>query len=103
MYAVIETGGKQYRVQPGQVLRVEKLPADAGAEVEFDKVLLTADGDEIKVGSPYLEGGTVTAKIRTQGRGKKVNIIKFRRRKHYARRQGHRQSFTELEIIGINA
>ncbi|HBC56120.1 MAG TPA: 50S ribosomal protein L21, partial [Gammaproteobacteria bacterium] len=82
MYAVIETGGKQYRVQPGQVLRVEKLAADAGEEVEFNKVLLTADGEEIKVGNPYLDGGSVKAKVRVQGRAKKINIIKFRRRKH---------------------
>ncbi len=102
MYAVIETGGKQYRVQPGQVLRVEKLTADAGEEVEFNKVLLTADGEEIKVGNPYLDGGSVKAKVRSQGRAKKINIIKFRRRKHSRTRQGHRQYFTELEITGID-
>lgn len=102
MYAVIQTGGKQYRVAQGDTLRVEKLAADEGATVELDKVLMVADGEEIKIGAPYVAGGKVTAKVKSHGRGDKVMIIKFRRRKHYMRRQGHRQWFTELEITGIN-
>ncbi|MDY6943122.1 MAG: 50S ribosomal protein L21 [Pseudomonadota bacterium] len=101
MYAVIHTGGKQYRVQQGDILRVEKLPAEEGGTVEFDKVLLVGAGDGITVGKPYVEGGKVTAKVRAQARGKKVEIIKFRRRKHYMRRAGHRQDYTEVEITGI--
>ncbi len=103
MYAVIKTGGKQYRVSEGDTLRVEKLEAEEGANVEIDKVLLVADGDDIKVGSPYLEGGKVTATVKAHGRGKKVKIIKFKRRKHHLKRQGHRQWYTELEVTGINA
>jgi large subunit ribosomal protein L21 len=103
MYAVIETGGKQYRVEQGQRIKVEKLNADEGATVDLDKVLLVADGEDIKVGAPYLAGGKVTATVASQGRGKKVHIIKFRRRKHYAKKQGHRQAYTELEITGIKA
>jgi large subunit ribosomal protein L21 len=102
MYAVIQTGGKQYRVSPGDTVRVEKLAADTGASVELDKVLMVADGDQVKVGTPYVDGGKVTATIKAHGRGKKVKIIKFRRRKHYMKRQGHRQWYTELEITGIN-
>lgn len=102
MYAVIETGGKQYRVAQGDVIKVEKLPADAGAAVEFDKVLLISDGDsKIVMGAPFVEGGKVTATVKAQGRHRKVEIIKFRRRKHHMKRQGHRQPFTELEITGI--
>ncbi|HIP53808.1 MAG TPA: 50S ribosomal protein L21 [Chromatiales bacterium] len=103
MYAVIQTGGKQYRVSEGDTLRVEKIKADEGASVEIDKVLLVADGDDIKVGSPYVEGGKVTATVKAHGRGKKVKIIKFKRRKHHLKRQGHRQWYTELEVTGINA
>lgn len=103
MYAVIQTGGKQYRVAQGDTLRVEKLAADEGATVELDKVLMVANGEDIKVGAPYVAGGKVTAKVKAHGRGDKVTIIKFRRRKHYMKRQGHRQWFTELEITGINA
>ena len=101
MYAVIKTGGKQYRVAQGDTLRVEKLEGAEGDAVELDKVLMVADGDNIKVGTPYLDGGKVTAKVKSQGRGDKVEIIKFRRRKHHMKRQGHRQSYTELEITGI--
>ena len=101
MYAVIKTGGKQYRVAQGDTLRVEKLEGAEGDAVELDKVLMVADGDNIKVGTPYLDGGKVTAKVKSQGRGEKVEIIKFRRRKHHMKRQGHRQSYTELEITGI--
>jgi large subunit ribosomal protein L21 len=103
MYAVIQTGGKQYRVAPGDRVRVEKIAAEAGASVELDKVLMVADGENVKVGKPYLDAGAVTATVKTHGRGKKVKIIKFRRRKQYMKRQGHRQWFTELEITGINA
>ena len=101
MYAVIQTGGKQYRVAEGSTLKVEKLVADEGASIELDKVLMIADGDNIKVGAPYLDGSTVTVTVKSHGRGKKVHILKFRRRKHHMKRQGHRQAFTELEVTGI--
>lgn len=103
MYAVIKTGGKQYRVSEGQTLRVEKLDADAGANVEFDQVLMVADGDSVKVGTPLVSGGKVTAEITGQGRGDKVKIVKFRRRKHHRKQMGHRQYFTEVKITGIQA
>ncbi len=103
MYAVIETGGKQYRVAPGQTVRVEKLPVEAGSEVTFDRVLLVADGEAVKVGTPYLEGGRVTGRVRAQGRHRKITVIKFKRRKGYKRTRGHRQHYTEIEITGIEA
>ncbi len=103
MYAVIQTGGKQYRVAQGSTLKVEKIDAAEGDSIELDKVLMVADGDAVKVGSPYVEGGKVTATVRSQGRGKKVMIVKFRRRKHHMKRQGHRQAFTEIEVTGIHA
>jgi len=103
MYAVIQTGGKQYRVAQGDTLRVEKLAADEGATVELDKVLMIAEGEEFKIGRPFVDGGKVTATVKAHGRGKKVKIIKFRRRKQYLKRQGHRQSYTELEVTGISA
>jgi large subunit ribosomal protein L21 len=103
MYAVIQTGGKQYRVSQGDTLKVEKLGAEEGATIDIDKVLMVADGDDIKVGAPYVDGGKVTATVKSQGRGKKVKIVKFRRRKQYLKRQGHRQWYTELEITGISA
>lgn len=103
MYAVIQTGGKQYRVSEGATLRVEKLPAEEGSTVELDKVLLIGNGDDVTVGAPYVAGGKVTATVRAHGRAKKVNIIKFRRRKHHLKRQGHRQWYTELKITGISA
>ncbi|MCB1826020.1 MAG: 50S ribosomal protein L21 [Candidatus Competibacteraceae bacterium] len=102
MYAVIKTGGKQYRVAEGQTLKVEKLEIEEGASVEFDTVLMIADGDQIAVGAPYVEGARVTATVKSQGRGPKIRIVKFRRRKHYRKTQGHRQSFTELSISGIS-
>ena len=102
MYAVIKTGGKQYRVAEGQTLKVEKLEIEEGASVEFDTVLMIADGDQIAVGAPYVEGARVTATVKSQGRGPKVRIVKFRRRKHYRKTQGHRQSYTELRISGIS-
>lgn len=103
MYAVIQTGGKQYRVAEGDTLKIEKIVADAGATVEIDKVLMIADGDNVRVGQPFIEGGKITATVNAHGRGKKVNILKFRRRKHHMKRQGHRQWFTELTITGISA
>ncbi|WP_295887196.1 50S ribosomal protein L21 [uncultured Thiohalocapsa sp.] len=101
MYAVIETGGKQYRVAEGDKLRVEKLEAEAGASVDLDRVLMIAVGGTVKVGKPFIEGGKVTAEVARHGQGDKVKIIKFRRRKHHMKRQGHRQWFTELKITGI--
>ncbi|MBW3566938.1 MAG: 50S ribosomal protein L21 [Proteobacteria bacterium] len=102
MYAVIETGGKQYRVAQGDVIKVEKLDGAEGDAVEFDKVLLISDGgDKTLMGAPFVDGGKVTATVKAQGRSRKVEIIKFRRRKHHMKRQGHRQMFTELEITGI--
>lgn len=103
MYAVIQTGGKQYRVAEGSTLKVEKIAADEGASIELDKVLMVADGDNVTVGAPYVDGGKVTATVKKHGRGKKVMIVKFRRRKHQLKRQGHRQSFTEIEVTGISA
>ncbi len=102
-YAVIKTGGKQYRVQQGDVLRVELLTAEEGATVSFDQVLLVGTGESVVVGAPLVEGATVSATVRQHGRADKIRIIKFRRRKHYKRQQGHRQHFTEIEITGINA
>ena len=103
MYAVIQTGGKQYRVSEGDTLKVEKLSAEEGASLDLEKVLMIADGEDIKVGTPYVDGGKVTATVKSHGRGKKVTILKFKRRKHHMKRQGHRQWFTELEITGISA
>lgn len=101
MYAVIVTGGKQYRVAEGDVLRVEKLPVEAGESVELDKVLMVADGEDIRMGAPYLDGGKVSATVKSHGRGEKVKIVKFRRRKHHRKQMGHRQDYTELQITGI--
>jgi len=103
MYAVIQTGGKQYRVSQGETLKVEKLSAEEGAVIELNKVLMVGEGEEVKIGTPYVDGGAVTAKVKAHGRRDKVKIIKFRRRKHHMKRQGHRQWYTELEITGINA
>jgi large subunit ribosomal protein L21 len=98
MYAVIVTGGRQYRVMQGETLRVEKLPGDVGAEVKFDQVLLVGSGEDITVGAPLVGGAIVAAKITAHGRGDKVRIIKFRRRKHHQKQMGHRQYYTEIEI-----
>ncbi len=103
MYAVIATGGKQYRVSQGDKLRVEKLDVAEGESVDLDQVLMVVDGDDVKIGTPVVEGGKVTAEVKNHGRGDKVDIIKFRRRKHHMKRQGHRQAYTELEITGISA
>jgi len=103
MYAIVATGGKQYRVKEGETLRIEKLSAEAGETVELDKVLMVGEGDDVKVGAPYLEGAKVTATVASNGRADKVKIIKFRRRKHHRKQMGHRQSYTEIEITGITA
>lgn len=101
MYAVFKTGGKQYKASAGDIVRVEKLPADQGASIEIDEVLMVADGDDIRVGAPTLEGGKIKAEVVAHGRGDKVRIIKFRRRKHHMKQMGHRQYYTELKITGI--
>ncbi len=102
MYAVVKTGGKQYRVSSGQKVLVEQLLADVGAEVVLDQVLAVGEGESVRLGKPLLAGATVTAKVVAHGRGDKVHIFKMRRRKHYRKQQGHRQNYTELEITGIN-
>ena len=101
MCAVFVSGGKQHRVAEGDVVKLELLEADPGSAIEFDQVLLVANGDDVKIGAPVVEGGKVTAEVVTHGRGDKVKIIKFRRRKHHMKRQGHRQWFTEVKITGI--
>ena len=102
MYAVISTGGKQYKLAQGDVCRVEKLDGDEGATIELDQVLMIADGDKINIGTPLVKGGKVTATIKAHGRAKKVEIMKFRRRKHHQKRTGHRQYYTEIEVTGIS-
>jgi len=102
MYAVIATGGKQYRVENGTILKVEKLDAEPGATVEFGEVLLIGNGDDIKVGAPLLKGGKVTATVEKHGKGEKKVIVKFRRRKHYLRQGTHRQQYTQVKITGIS-
>ncbi|KGO98065.1 50S ribosomal protein L21 [Novilysobacter defluvii] len=102
MYAVVVTGGKQYRVMQGETLRVEKLEAEAGSEVTLDNVLMLGDSDGVKLGDE-INGASVVAKVVGHGRADKVRIIKFRRRKHHMKRQGHRQHYTEIEITGIKA
>ncbi len=103
MYAVIKTGGKQYRVSAGEKIKVEQIPADVGTEISIDQVLMVGEGESVKIGSPLVSGATVVAKVLAQGRHPKVNIFKMRRRKHYQKHQGHRQNYTELEISAINA
>lgn len=103
MYAVIESGGKQHRVTEGEILQLEKLDVAAGEEVKFEKILMVGEGESVKIGTPYVEGGEVTAEVLKQGRNDKVTIIKFRRRKHSQKKQGHRQHFTEVKITGIKA
>ena len=102
MYAVFRTGGKQYRAAKGDVLRLEKIEADEGATVEFDEVLLIGEGSDIKVGNPLLEGGVVSGKVLSQGKTKKVNVVKFKRRQNYLRQGSHRQFYTEVEITDIS-
>ncbi|MDC0239235.1 50S ribosomal protein L21 [Candidatus Thioglobus sp.] len=103
MYAVIKTGGKQYKVSEGETLKIEKLEVDAGKKITFKEVLMVADGDNVQVGSPLVEKASVEAKVISQGKGKKVNILKFRRRKNSMKQQGHRQLFTEIQIGKIKA
>ena len=103
MYAVIKTGGKQYRVAAGDKLKVEKLAGEVGSEITLDKVLLVSDGENTTVGAPLIQGASVQAKVVAHGRGDKVLIFKMRRRKHYRKTQGHRQSFTEIQIEKIAA
>jgi large subunit ribosomal protein L21 len=102
MYAVIKTGGKQYRVSQGDTLRVERLDAGEGESVEFERVLMVGEGDDIRIGAPFLDGSRVTARVKRHGRSDKVEIIKFKRRKHHMKRMGHRQNYTEVEITGIS-
>jgi large subunit ribosomal protein L21 len=102
MYAIIETGGKQYRAEQGHVIRVEKLPAEKGESVTFDKVLMLNDDTEVKIGNPYLEGCNVEGKVVSQGREKKILVFKFKRKKNYRRKQGHRQPYTEVLINSIS-
>ena len=103
MYAVFATGGKQYRAVTGDVLKIEKLDAEKGATVKLDQVLMVGEGEDVKVGTPYLKGGTVTATVVGHGRGDKIQIIKFKRRKQHMKKMGHRQDFTQIEITDIAA
>lgn len=103
MYAVFKTGGKQYRAATGDKLKVEKIEAEKGATVELDQVLMVGEGEDVKIGTPLLEGGKVTAVVVDHGRHDKIKIIKFKRRKHHMKRAGHRQYFTQIEITGIEA
>ena len=101
MYAVVKTGGKQYKVAPGEKLKVEQIPAEVGAQIVLDQVLLVGDESNVRLGQPIVAGATVTATVLGHGRGDKVKIFKMRRRKHYQKHQGHRQGFTELRIDSI--
>ena len=103
MYAVIKTGGKQYRIKVGERLKVEQLEVDSGSELIIDQVLMVADGDKVTVGTPLVSGAKVSATVLGQGRHDKIRIFKMRRRKHYQRHQGHRQNYTEIQITGISA
>ena len=102
MYAVIKTGGKQYRVAPGENIKIESVQADVGATIVLDQVLMVADGEAVKVGTPILAGAKVSATVVSHGRGPKVRIFKMRRRKHYQKTQGHRQNYTEIRVDAIN-
>lgn len=101
MYAVIKTGGKQYRVAAGDTLKIESLTAEVGNVISFDEVLMIANGDKVSVGSPLVKGGAVKAEVLAHGRGDKIRIVKHRRRKHYHKEQGHRQNFTEVKVTEI--
>ena len=103
MYAVIKTGGKQYRVAPGEKLKIEQIPADVGSQIVLDQVLMVADGEAVTVGQPLVSGANVAATVLAHGRHDKVRIFKMRRRKHYQKHQGHRQNFTEIQIDAVNA
>ncbi len=102
MYAVIETGGKQYRVAPGDVIEIEMLEVNEGDEIALDRVLMVTDGEQVRIGTPMLAGAKVTAKVKSHGRAEKIRIFKLRRRKNYRRTQGHRQYYTQIEITGIS-
>ena len=102
MYAVIKTGGKQYKVQEGDTLRVEKLNIAEGEAFSFDEVLMVVEGENISVGTPLVSGASVAASVQSHGRGAKINVVRFKRRKHHRKQMGHRQSCTELKITGIN-
>ncbi len=102
MYAVIKTGGKQYRVAPGENIKIEQVQADVGATIVLDQVLMVADGEAVKVGTPTLAGAKVSATVVAHGRGPKIRIFKMRRRKHYQKTQGHRQNYTEIRVEAIN-
>ena len=101
MYAVIKSGGKQHRVEPGEVPRLEQLDAETGAIIDFDRVMMIGEGEQVKIGEPYVDGGKVSAEIMSHGRGDKITVIKMKRRKHYRRQAGHRQSYTEIKITDI--
>ena len=101
MHAVIKSGGKQYRVAAGDKLNLETLAGDVGAEVRFEQVLMVGEGDDVAIGKPFVEGAAVTAKVLEHGRGEKIRVIKFKRRKHYKRTMGHRQNYTRVEITDI--
>ena len=103
MYAVVKTGGKQYKVAAGEKLKVEQIPADVGAEITLDQILMVGEGESVKIGAPLVTGATVKATVLAQGRHDKIKIFKMRRRKHYQKHQGHRQNYTELRIDAINA
>ena len=103
MYAVIKTGGKQYKVQPGDTVRVEKIDGDEGKTIKFSEVLMLVDGEKVTVGTPFVKGTTVTAKVNAHGRGKKINVVKYKRRKQYRKQQGHRQPYTEVSIVDIKS
>ena len=103
MYAVIKTGGKQYRVAAGEKLNIEQIPAEVGAEITLDQILMVGEGESVKIGAPLVSGASVKATVLSQGRHKKVTIFKMRRRKHYQKHQGHRQNYTEIRIDGISA
>lgn len=102
MYAVFQSGGKQHRVAEGQVVRLEKIEAEKGSNIDFDKILLIGEGEDLSLGAPYLQGAKVTGEVVEQGRGKKIKIVKFRRRKHHRKQMGHRQWFTEVKITKIS-
>ena len=101
MYAVIKTGGKQYRVTPGEKIKIEQIPADVGAQIVLDQVLMVSDGDAVTLGTPLVAGAKVSATVLGHGRGDKVKIFKMRRRKHYQKTQGHRQNYTEIRVDSI--
>ena len=103
MYAVMKTGGKQYRVSKGDRVRIEKIPGEVGTEVSFDEVLMIGGTEDVKVGTPHVSGASVSARIIKQDRSKKVTVFKFKRRKGYKKKQGHRQAYTQVEITGIES